>query len=68
MALFATRACILAGAHRVALPALFVNDDLRAERFIRNVDWTGGMALRTGVNVLIDLAGFIMADLTIDPG
>ena len=56
MTLFTTLACVLTGAHRVALPALLVNDYFCTECFIRNIDWIGGMAIRTGIGFLLDLS------------
>jgi len=68
MTFFATRACVLTGAHLMALPALLMNYDFGAERLIRNIDWTGVMARRTGVGVLLELARLAMANSAIDPG
>ena len=68
MALFAARACVLAFACLMALPALLVDHDLRAQRFIRDVARIGLMACRTGVGALLDFSRLVMANRTIDPG
>jgi hypothetical protein len=68
MALSATRACVLARARLMTLPALLVDHDFRAERFIRNVARIGLMACRTGVSALLDFSRLVVANRTIDPG
>lgn len=68
MTLFATLACVFAGAHLMAPPALLVNYDLGAERFIRNVPRIGVMACRTGISALLQLSRLVMTNRAIDPG
>ena len=68
MTLFATLACVPAGAHLMAPPALLVNHDLGAERFVRDIDRIGQMARRTGVSGLLEFSRFVVTDRAIDPG
>ena len=63
---FTGLACFLARAHLMALPALFVNYDFRAEGFIRDADGIGRMAGGACVYLLFDLFRFVVANLALD--
>jgi len=51
----------------VATPALLMNHDLDAERFVRDFYWAGVMASGAFIDTLFIRSGSIVANLAIDP-
>ena len=66
MAEFTSFACFLARTHLMALPALLVNYDFRAEGLVRDIDGIGPMAAGACVCFLFHLIRFVVANLAFD--
>ena len=68
MAEFTCGACFLADTNLMALPALFVNYDFRAEGLVGDIGGIGAMAAGAGVRLLLHLFRFVVANLAFDRG